>query len=275
MSWVSPRSIARDRSRRQSLLPRRSPSALHCRSSPRRWRRAVSSSCPCRPARCSVLRHSGGYRRAREALANGTRCCALRFGAHSRWRLRRLWGGCSERSCRRYGQTDASPCLLSYPDWRMFFAHEQRNDRNPHRRRRRPRTQSRDSLHHDSRPPRRLPSDRHSPWLGGVGGLLAREGRGQQRADHPAHRGHRQSHRLRTSAGSHERFLVIEVFGRYAGFTALLPTMAGAADRCVIPEYPVEVDHLAQLLTADRNRNPSRYSVVLISEGATLTAHEA
>jgi 6-phosphofructokinase 1 len=68
---------------------------------------------------------------------------------------------------------------------------------------------------------------------------------------------------------------VIEVFGRYAGFTALLPTMAGAADRCVIPEYPVEVEHLAELLAADRNRNPSRYSVVLVSEGATLTAHEA
>ena len=36
------------------------------------------------------------------------------------------------------------------------------------------------------------------------------------------------THRLRTTAGSHERFLVIEVFGRYAGFTALLPAMAGA-----------------------------------------------
>src|SRR3954467_7773520 len=82
------------------------------------------------------------------------------------------------------------------------------------------------------------------------------------------------THRLRTSAGSHERFLVIEVFGRYAGFTALLPTMAGAADRCVIPEYPVEVEHLAELLTADRSKNPSRYSVVLISEGARLTSHE-
>ncbi len=44
------------------------------------------------------------------------------------------------------------------------------------------------------------------------------------------------THSLRTSAGSHERFLVIEVFGRYAGFTALLPTMAGAADRCAIPD---------------------------------------
>ncbi|HTY05635.1 MAG TPA: ATP-dependent 6-phosphofructokinase [Gemmatimonadales bacterium] len=82
------------------------------------------------------------------------------------------------------------------------------------------------------------------------------------------------THRLRTSAGSHERFLVIEVFGRYAGFTALLPTMAGAADRCVIPEHPVDIEHLAELLTYDRNRNPSRYSVVLVSEGARLTTHE-
>src|SRR5437868_1609215 len=82
------------------------------------------------------------------------------------------------------------------------------------------------------------------------------------------------THRLRTSAGSHERFLVIEVFGRYAGFTALLPTMAGAADRCVIPEHPVDVERLAELLTLDRNRNPSRYAVVLVSEGARLTSHD-
>ncbi|HEV2750011.1 MAG TPA: ATP-dependent 6-phosphofructokinase [Gemmatimonadales bacterium] len=79
------------------------------------------------------------------------------------------------------------------------------------------------------------------------------------------------ANRLRTSAGSHERFLVVEVFGRYAGFTALLPTMAGAADRCVIPEHPVDIDQLAELLTQDRNKNPSRYSVVLVSEGARLT----
>ncbi|CAN5196201.1 6-phosphofructokinase [soil metagenome] len=81
------------------------------------------------------------------------------------------------------------------------------------------------------------------------------------------------THRLRTSAGSHERFLVIEVFGRYAGFTALLPTMAGAAHRCVIPEYAADVGQLAELLTYDRNHNPSRYAVVLVSEGATLTTH--
>ena len=59
------------------------------------------------------------------------------------------------------------------------------------------------------------------------------------------------THKLRTSAGSHERFLVIEVFGRYAGYTALLPTMAGASNRCVIPEHPfqlravdVDLDHV-------------------------------
>ena len=79
------------------------------------------------------------------------------------------------------------------------------------------------------------------------------------------------THQLRTTAGSHERFLVIEVFGRYAGYTALLPTMAGAADRCVIPEHPFEMEQLCELLSYDRNRNPSRYAVVLISEGARMT----
>lgn len=82
------------------------------------------------------------------------------------------------------------------------------------------------------------------------------------------------THRLRTSAGSHERFLVLEVFGRYAGFTALLPTMAGAADRCVIPEHPFDVERLTELLVYDRERHPSRYSVVLVSEGATMLHEE-
>ncbi len=79
------------------------------------------------------------------------------------------------------------------------------------------------------------------------------------------------THALRTSAGSHERFLVLEVFGRYAGFTALLPTLAGAANRCVIPEHRFDIDNLCELLTFDRDKNPSKYSVVLVSEGATFT----
>lgn len=82
------------------------------------------------------------------------------------------------------------------------------------------------------------------------------------------------THALRTTAGSHERFLVIEVFGRYAGFTALLPTMAGAANRCVIPEHVFDIERLCELLTADRFSNPSKYSVVLVSEGARFKGME-
>jgi ATP-dependent phosphofructokinase / diphosphate-dependent phosphofructokinase len=73
---------------------------------------------------------------------------------------------------------------------------------------------------------------------------------------------------LRTSAGSHERFMVLEVFGRYAGFTAMVPTMAGSAERCVIPEYKFNIEHLTELMVADRRNNSSRYSTVLVSEGA-------
>jgi 6-phosphofructokinase len=76
---------------------------------------------------------------------------------------------------------------------------------------------------------------------------------------------------LRTSAGSHERILVMEVFGRYAGFTAMLPTMAGAANRCVIPEYKFDAELLTRLLIEDREKNPSKYSVVLVSEGAMIS----
>ncbi|PID71157.1 MAG: phosphofructokinase [Flavobacteriales bacterium] len=79
---------------------------------------------------------------------------------------------------------------------------------------------------------------------------------------------------LRTAAGSHERFLVLEVFGRYAGFTAMLPTLAGAANRCLIPEAPFDIDHLTELLSNDRKSNPSNYSIVLVSEGATFKGGE-
>ena len=60
------------------------------------------------------------------------------------------------------------------------------------------------------------------------------------------------TNRLRTSAGSHERFLILEVFGRYAGFTAMLPTMAGAANRCVIPEYKFDIDPLSVAASEDQ-----------------------
>jgi len=79
---------------------------------------------------------------------------------------------------------------------------------------------------------------------------------------------------LRTSAGSHERFMILEVFGRYAGFTAMLPTMAGAANRCVIPEYKFDIEKLTELLVNDRKKNPSHYSIALVSEGAMFDGGE-
>jgi ATP-dependent phosphofructokinase / diphosphate-dependent phosphofructokinase len=82
------------------------------------------------------------------------------------------------------------------------------------------------------------------------------------------------ANRLRTSAGSHERILVMEVFGRYAGFTAMLPTMAGAANRCVIPEHKFNMDRLTELLMYDRARNPSKYAICLVSEGAMYEGGE-
>src|SRR5215467_12256956 len=82
------------------------------------------------------------------------------------------------------------------------------------------------------------------------------------------------TNRLRTSAGSHERFMVLEVFGRYAGFTAMLPTMAGAAHRCVIPEHKFNIDNLTERLVSDRHKNPSHYATALVSEGAMFEGGE-
>ena len=82
------------------------------------------------------------------------------------------------------------------------------------------------------------------------------------------------THQLRTCAGSHERIMVIEVMGRYAGYTALVPAMAGASDRCVIPEFKFDIERLTELLVKDRRDNESNYSVVLVSEGAMFEGAE-
>ncbi len=79
---------------------------------------------------------------------------------------------------------------------------------------------------------------------------------------------------LRTSAGSHERIAVIELFGRNSGETALISGYLSDADRVVISEVPCDVDRLAKLVMADRNANPSHYAVVVVSEGARLTGGE-
>jgi 6-phosphofructokinase 1 len=78
-------------------------------------------------------------------------------------------------------------------------------------------------------------------------------------------------HQLRTSAGSHERLAVVEVFGRYSGETSLVSAYLSGVERAVISEVPFDVERLAQLLMGDKRSNPSRYAMMTISEGATMT----
>jgi ATP-dependent phosphofructokinase / diphosphate-dependent phosphofructokinase len=75
---------------------------------------------------------------------------------------------------------------------------------------------------------------------------------------------------LRTGAGSHERFLVVELFGRHSGETCLLASYLGGVDRAIIAEVPFECEKLYELLAKDRRDNPSNYAVVAVSEGATV-----
>jgi 6-phosphofructokinase 1 len=76
---------------------------------------------------------------------------------------------------------------------------------------------------------------------------------------------------LRTSAGSHERFLVVELFGRNSGETCLLAAYLAGVDRAVIAEVPFDAEELYQMLCRDKDDNPSNYAVVAISEGARTT----
>ncbi len=73
---------------------------------------------------------------------------------------------------------------------------------------------------------------------------------------------------LRTSAGSHERFLVVELFGRNSGEPCLLASYLADADRALIAEVPYDTDRLVALLERDRESNPSRYAVLTVAEGA-------
>jgi len=76
---------------------------------------------------------------------------------------------------------------------------------------------------------------------------------------------------LRTSAGSHERFLVVELFGRNSGETCLLAAYLGGVDRALIAEVPFDPDLVYEMLSRDKLDNPSNYAVLAISEGARTT----
>jgi len=80
--------------------------------------------------------------------------------------------------------------------------------------------------------------------------------------------------RLRTPVGSHERFLVVELFGRNCGYSALYAGYLAGADRTLISEVPIDMEKLAKLLVQDRTKNKSNYAIVIVSEGASLIDQE-
>ncbi len=80
---------------------------------------------------------------------------------------------------------------------------------------------------------------------------------------------------LRTTAGSHERIAVVELFGRNSGETALITGHLADVDRVLIAEVPIDMGKVSDLVLHDRRQNPTNYAMVIVSEGARLaTAQE-
>ncbi|MDE3057345.1 MAG: 6-phosphofructokinase [Bacteroidota bacterium] len=75
---------------------------------------------------------------------------------------------------------------------------------------------------------------------------------------------------LRTSAGSHERIAVVELFGRNSGETSLISAYLAGVDRAIISEVHFDPEKLANFLLEDKKNNPSNYAIMTISEGAQM-----
>lgn len=75
--------------------------------------------------------------------------------------------------------------------------------------------------------------------------------------------------RLRTTAESHRRIIVIETMGRHAGWIACEAGMAGSADYILVPEIPADLDAMCNVLKARREAGKT-YGIVVVSEGAVL-----
>jgi 6-phosphofructokinase 1 len=73
--------------------------------------------------------------------------------------------------------------------------------------------------------------------------------------------------RLHTTAESHHRIMVAEVMGRHAGWIAAYAGIAGGADVILIPEQPIDIDEVCELIKRRHNRGKD-FSIVVVAEGA-------
>jgi 6-phosphofructokinase 1 len=80
--------------------------------------------------------------------------------------------------------------------------------------------------------------------------------------------------RLRTTADSHHRVLVLEVMGRDAGWVAVVGGLTGGADFIIVPEVAVAVEEVCRHVLRRYEQGP-RYSLIVVSEGANLEGIKA
>jgi 6-phosphofructokinase 1 len=73
--------------------------------------------------------------------------------------------------------------------------------------------------------------------------------------------------RLRTTAESHDRVMVVEVMGRHAGWIATYAGISAGADAIIVPEWPYDTEAVCELLR-ERHANGTTYSIVVVAEGA-------
>ena len=73
--------------------------------------------------------------------------------------------------------------------------------------------------------------------------------------------------RLHTTAETHNRIMVLEVMGRYAGWITLESAIAGGADAALLPEIPYDIEKVASKIKS-RQKAGKNFSVVVVSEGA-------
>jgi phosphofructokinase-like protein len=76
--------------------------------------------------------------------------------------------------------------------------------------------------------------------------------------------------RLHTTAESHDRVMVVEVMGRHAGWIALESGLAGGADLILLPEFPVTLREVCDVVTR-RQAQGKNFSIVVVAEGAQVS----
>ena len=79
--------------------------------------------------------------------------------------------------------------------------------------------------------------------------------------------------RLRTTAESHRRIIVVETMGRHSGWIACFSGMAVGADYILVPEVPIDMHHLIEVLRR-RRESGKKYGIVLVAEGSRFPDEE-